>query len=242
MTLSRSIEGTKKKSWFAWVLSILLFKPVVRYHLLGDLLYRYTKEHCERSEWRELGLPPTFASWFNVSIFHVWMLLVRIRTIEDEGLRKAINQRIIDNFFMDIERGVIVTANVTNPIIVGKTNKMLLKTYYGSMAAFDEAFLKGDAALADALYRNLYAFDTENCSAQKLEKVVIYMRRQLYKVDNIDTLPFLTGQWRWEEPPIMPGSTRTPSKEPLLKLYAPIPGHLAENQPHPLAKADTPQL
>lgn len=238
MTLSRSVEGTRKKSWFSWILALIIFKPTVRYHLLGDLLYRYTKEHCERTEWNELGLPPTFASWFNVSIIHVWLLLVRTRSIEDDALRKAITQRIIDNFFLDIERGVIVTANVTNPIIVGKTNKMLLKTYYGSMAALDEAFLKGDAQLADALYRNLYAFDTENCSAQKLEQVVVYMRRQLYKLDNFDNLPFLTSQWRWEEPPIMPGSTRTPTKEPLLKLYPPVPGHLAENQPHPLARKD----
>ena len=236
MTLSRTVEATHQKSWKSWFLSAMLFKPIVRYQLLGDLLYRYTKEHCERVEWNELGLPPTFASWFNVSLLHVWMLLVRTRTIEDDALRKAVNQRIIDNFFLDIERGVIVTANVTNPIIVGKTNKMLLKTYYGSMAALDEAFLKGDAPLADALYRNLYAFDTEHCSAQKLEKVIIYMRRQVYKLDNIETLPYLTGQWRWEEPPIMPGSNRTPSKEPLVKLYPPVPGHLAEDQPHPLEK------
>lgn len=237
VTLSRSVEGTKKESWLAWILSILLFKPVVRYHLLGDLLYRYTKEHCERVEWAELGLPATFASWFNVSLIHVWMLLVRTRTIDNEPLRKAVSQRIIDNFFLDIERGVIVTAQVTNPIIVGKTNKMLLKTYYGSLAALDEAFLKGDAQLADALYRNLYAFDTEKCSAQKLERVVLYMRRQLFKFDNFDTLPFLTGQWRWEEPPIMPGSKRSSSNEPLLKLYPPVPGHYSQDpSPHPLQK------
>lgn len=235
VTLSRSIEGTKQQSWFSWLLSVVLFKPEVRYQLLGDLLYRQTKEHCERVEWAELDLPPTFASWFNVTLLHVWLLLVRTRTIEDELLRKSVAQRIIDNFFLDIERGVIITANVTNPIIVGKTNKMLLKTYYGSLAALDEAFLKGDAQLADALYRNLYAFDTERCSVQKVEKVVRYLRRQLYKLDNVDVLPFLTGQWRWEEPPIMPGSSRTPSNEPLIKLYHPLPSEAVDPKtPHPL--------
>jgi len=240
VTLSRSVEGSKQQSWLSWFLSVMLFKPEVRYQLLGDLLYRQTKEHCERVEWAELGLPATFASWFNVTLLHVWILLVRTRTIEDELLRKSVSQRIIDNFFLDIERGVIITANVTNPIIVGKTNKMLLKTYYGSLAALDEAFLKGDAQLADALYRNLYAFDTEHCSVQKLEKVVRYMRRALYKLDNIEILPFLTGQWRWEEPPIMPGSTRTPSNEPLIKLYRPLPSEVTDPEaPHPLDRASS---
>jgi hypothetical protein len=240
VTLSRSVEGTKQKSWMSWILSKLLFKDEVRYKLLGDLLYRYTKEHCERVEWAEIGLPETFASWFSVSLLHVWVLLVRTRTIENETLRKAINQRIIDNFFIDIERGIVVTANVTNPIIVGKTNKMLLKTYYGSLAALDEAFLKGDAQLADALYRNLFAFDTERCSVQKLEAIVRYLRRALYKLDHIDTLPFLTGQWRWEEPPIMPGSSRKPSTEPLIKLYHPFSPSRAPSatstDPHPLER------
>jgi hypothetical protein len=149
------------------------------------------------------------------------MMLVRIRAIEDVAMRKAVSQRVIDCFFLDIERGIVVTANVTNPIIVGKTNKTLLKTYYGSLAALDEAFLRGDAHLADALYRNLYAFDTEACSAQKLDLMVRYLRRGLYKLDNIDALPLLTAQWRWEEPPIMPGSSRVPSNEPLIRIYVP---------------------
>lgn len=247
VAMSRVIEGTRQESWLSWLLSVAMFQADVRYKLLGDLLYRYTKEHSERVEWSELGLPESFASWFSVTLLHVWLLLVRTRTIENDSLRKTVNQRIIDNFFLDIERGIVVTANVTNPIIVGKTNKMLLKTYYGSLAALDEAFLKGDAQLADALYRNLFAFDTELCSAQKLDRLVRYLRRALYKLDNIDTLPFLTGQWRWEEPPIMPGSSRTPSKEPLIKLYLPYsPSRnvdpLAADTPHPLEQSSKPKL
>lgn len=215
------IELTRTESWTSWILSKLLYKPDVRYHLLADLLYRYTKEHCERVEWKELGIPTTFASWFQVTLIHMWVLLVRTRSVPDKKLRKAMSQRLIDNFFVDVERGIVLTGNVTNPIIVGKSNKTFLKTYYGSMAALDEAFIKGDAALADALYRNLWVFDDEQCSAQKLEVMVRYLRRALYKLDNIEDLPFLTSQWRWEEPPIAPGSKRVPSGEELVKLYPP---------------------
>ncbi|XP_049851004.1 uncharacterized protein LOC126324536 [Schistocerca gregaria] len=195
-----SILNTQEKNWIMR-LAIKLFFRSVSYNVVGQFLYSISKYQSERVEWLQFGIPRSFASWFSVSIIHVWMILVRIRKIEDEQISRALAQRVIDAFFLDIERGIVRKTHVTNPIILGKSNKQFLRSYYGSMTAYDETLVNGDPTLADALYRNLYGLDISSASCQEIEGLVQYIRRTLHKLDNLSNETFLSGNWCWNEPP-----------------------------------------
>lgn len=192
----------------------------MREKTLADVLFRYTKEHCEREDWLDLGIPSTLASWFIMSIIHIWMLLFRLRNLSDKSSETHIKKQIIDSLFFDLERGIVIVGKSSNPFFVGKNNKLFLKSYYGIMAALDESFFQGDAELADCIYRNLYQLNTDTVTAEAVEAMVIYIRKNLYKFDNLPDEFFTKNMWRWEEPPILTKSNRRPKNTPLFQLYS----------------------
>lgn len=55
--------------------------------------------------------PKTFMSWAQVTVLHIWMLIVRIRAFEPNRV-KTWQQHFVDHFFYDAEGKMIHTYKV----------------------------------------------------------------------------------------------------------------------------------
>lgn len=57
-----------------------------------------------------LGLQDNLGNWFNVVMLHMWMVLFRLRNMEDMRTGQSISQFLIDYYFDDVEEGIIKHA------------------------------------------------------------------------------------------------------------------------------------
>ncbi|PWW79530.1 hypothetical protein C7212DRAFT_310451 [Tuber magnatum] len=137
---------------------------------------RFWYDVCDR--------PKTFMSWAQVTVLHMWMLVVRIRAFEPDRV-KTWQQHFVDHLFYDAEGKMIHTYNISN----GGQRKTYLKDLYsqyrGMIAGYDEGLCKGDAVLAAAIWRNI--FDARpGVDVEVLAMVASYVRRVVHGLDKID--------------------------------------------------------
>jgi len=111
-----------------------------------------------------LGLEPTFQRWFAMTVLHLWIVLVRLRLNQEQKF----GQSIFNWFWQDTEERLLATG-FTNQLSLNIALKKYSKIYFGSVVAYDEGLMKGDAVLADALYRNLFAFSAKNNQSQRIK-------------------------------------------------------------------------
>lgn len=65
-------------------------------------------------------------------------------------------QELINHFFIDLELRIRGPYAVTQSRLIKGYMKDLLEQYHGACAAYDEGLIAGDAALAAAIWRNLF--------------------------------------------------------------------------------------
>ncbi|KAK4056911.1 Serine carboxypeptidase 3 [Microbotryomycetes sp. JL221] len=105
--------------------------------------------------YEECSLPPSFQSWFSITTLHVWLLQVRLRSLP-APLGRTYIQELVNHYFIDIEMRIKGPYNVTQSRLIKGYMKDMLEQYHGSCAAYDEGLVSGDAALAAAVWRNLF--------------------------------------------------------------------------------------
>lgn len=132
---------------------------------------------------------------------HVWMLYVRSRKLENKEHEDLLMQRIVDDFFYDVDRGIVLCAGITNVSIVSRSSKQYFDIYGGSLFAYDEAFARNDRIFADALFRNVFSVDPSIATPRKLASLVEYIRKNLQMLDELNDKEFITTSWRWLDPP-----------------------------------------
>ena len=96
--------------------------------------------------------PPTFQSWYQVTVLHMWMIAARMRAIE-KGRVSIWQQHFIDHFFYDSEDKMVKRYGIKSAGQRGGYMKDLYHQYRGMTAAFDEGLMMGDAVLATAIWR-----------------------------------------------------------------------------------------
>lgn len=129
------------------------------------------------------------------------MLYVRSRNLENDSYRDNLMQKIVDDYFYDIDRGIVLSAGVTNFLLVGRASKQFFNNYGGALVAYDESYNVDDAHLAEAIYRNIFGADPNIATPTKLAALVEYVRKNLKMLENLDDRDFLVSNWKWEEPP-----------------------------------------
>lgn len=129
---------------------------------------------------KDFGMNDTFFSWFKVTELHVWMLMVRFMAEGDKG--KVVVQNIVESMWHD----VIVRADKLGPI-ASKIKKSqiieLSQQFNASIIDYDEGILSDDKTLASALWRTFFCLECNN--PEKLEKLLIYVRKQISILDKI---------------------------------------------------------
>lgn len=169
------------------------------YYLCKDQALQYTDEELTPNAkfWYDtLGMPKTFAAWYQVTILHVWMLFVRMRAMPHKEGRNY-QQKLTDKLFKDIELRLSEEMNVLS----GQIRETYMKDFHSQMMgmifSLDEAFARqSDDVLASALWRNIFNGD-KNVDIVKLEALIRYVRMQLYVLDTISDREFGFGDFEF---------------------------------------------
>ncbi|KUJ19162.1 uncharacterized protein LY89DRAFT_683090 [Mollisia scopiformis] len=129
----------------------------------------------------ELGLKPTFSTWSQVTMLHMYLLSARFRCFQPH-IAQPWQQHLLDHFFYDAENKMTINHGMHARGTRNKYLKDLFIQWRGLLAAYDEGLYKGDAVLAAAIWRNVFKAD-ENVDVRSLAQIVSYMRRTLKGLD-----------------------------------------------------------
>lgn len=103
----------------------------------------------------ECSLPPSFQTWFSITTLHIWLLSVRFRSLP-APLGRTYTQELINHFFIDVELRIRGPYAVTQSKLIKGYMRDMLEQYRGSVSAYDEGLVAGDAVLAAAIWRNVF--------------------------------------------------------------------------------------
>lgn len=206
------------------------------YYMCKDQGLQFSDEPLSETAkfWYEtLGLPRTFAMWFQITNLHVWLLFVRMRAMPfKEG--KNYQQKLVDKLFKDIELRLSEELNVLSGRIRDTYMKDFHSQMLGMIFSLDEALAaKSDDVLAAAIWRNIFNGD-KNIDIVKLEAVVRYVRMQLYVLDSISDRAFGFGDFEFVGPNETVELLSEADKEQLRKItnmkYDPPNGKILPSQ------------
>ena len=131
----------------------------------------------------ELGLQPTFSTWSQVTMLHVYVLFARLRNLKGIDA-KVWHQPLLDHFFFDAEQRMETYHNMAARGTRNKYLKDMYTQWRGLIAAYDEGIAKGDAVLAAAIWRNLFKAK-EDVNIKGLAQIVSFTRRTLSGLDAV---------------------------------------------------------
>lgn len=139
-----------------------------------------------------LNLTPTFNTWAQLTFLHMWILTVRLRTFPPEHARHW-HQNLTDHFFYAAEDRMATCHDVASSGTRNRYLKDLYLQWRGALTAYDEGFVKGDAVLAAAIWRNIFGCRA-GIDAEHLALLVEWTRRSLQFVDRMDAEAISAGQ------------------------------------------------
>ncbi|KAI1144494.1 ubiquinol-cytochrome C chaperone-domain-containing protein [Hypoxylon sp. FL0543] len=137
-----------------------------------------------KTMWHEdFKLPPTFSTWSQVTMLHMYLVFARLRNLEREAARSW-QQQLVDHFFFDAEEKMDLTHGISSRGVRQRYLKDLFVQWRGIIAAYDEGVIKGDPVLAAAVWRNVFKA-REDVDVRALAAVVSWMRLCLKMLDQI---------------------------------------------------------
>lgn len=104
---------------------------------------------------QECALPPTFQTWFQVTLLHAYLLTVRFRALP-MPLGRTYTQELVNQVFLDGEERMKGAYNVHQGSLIQGYMRDMLHQYHGGVTALDQGIVASDAVLAAAIWRNLF--------------------------------------------------------------------------------------
>ncbi|KAF2100607.1 hypothetical protein NA57DRAFT_74209 [Rhizodiscina lignyota] len=159
----------------------------------------------------DLGLQPTFSTWAQITMLHMYLLTTRFRLFPADHVQKW-NQHLTDHFFFHAETRMETLHRITARQIRNAYLKDLFVQWRGLTAAYDEGLVRGDAALAGAVWRNVWkAAGNETLGRGEVKReeevdwvgvamVVSWMRREVQRLDGMVDEQVTSGQVGWDSP------------------------------------------
>ncbi|KAI1476422.1 ubiquinol-cytochrome C chaperone-domain-containing protein [Daldinia eschscholtzii] len=137
-----------------------------------------------KTMWHEdFKLPPTFSTWSQITMLHLYLVFARLRNLESEATRSW-QRQLTDHFFFDAEERMDLTHGISSRGLRHRYLKDLFIQWRGVIAAYDEGVIKGDAVLAAAVWRNVFKA-REDIDVRALSAIVSWMRLCLKMLDQI---------------------------------------------------------
>lgn len=139
-----------------------------------------------KSWWfEEIGLQPTFSTWSQVTYLHMYLLIVRLRGLDDQASFQNYQRYLLEHFSHAAEDKMLIYHGMAARGIRNRYLKDLFLQWRGLLAAYDEGLVKGDAVLAGAVWRNLFKGD-EKVDWIKVAEVVAFIRRSISLLGDVE--------------------------------------------------------
>lgn len=130
----------------------------------------------------EFKLPPTFSTWSQVTMLHLYLVVVRLRCLEKDAWQ-AWQTQLVNHFFQHAEDLMEVNHGMSRMIRSRHLNA-LFQTWRGVILAYDEGLVKGDAVMAAAVWRNVFR-SSEDVDMRHVAAIVMWMRMTLRSLDEL---------------------------------------------------------
>ncbi|KAI1878186.1 uncharacterized protein JN550_000368 [Neoarthrinium moseri] len=171
---------------------------------------------------KDFDLPPTFSTWSQVTMLHLYLVYARLRNLPPDAARSW-QKQLTDHFFFDAEERMDVTHGISARGLRHRYLKDLFVQWRGVILSYDEGVARGDAALAAAVWRNVYKARPD-VDVRHLAAVTAWVRLSLKSLDQMpdDALFFSAA-----------GVFRTPASHQLALVDAPareLEGLLPQSQ------------
>lgn len=139
--------------------------------------------------YRSFGVPDTLDGRFDMIVLHAFLVLHRLK--RDGQGQGAVAQALFDLMFADMDASLRELG--VGDLSVGKKIRQMATGFYGRVAAYEEGLgAPDDAALRDALARNLYG--TVEPAPAQVASMAGYVRRQAVALGAVPAERFLAGQ------------------------------------------------
>ncbi|KAI1821358.1 hypothetical protein F4861DRAFT_475171 [Xylaria intraflava] len=131
----------------------------------------------------DFKLPPTFSTWSQVTMLHMYLVFARLRNLDADAARSW-QAQLVDHFFFDAEERMDVNHGISSRAMRSRYLKDLFVQWRGVVAAYDEGVAKSDAVLASAVWRNVFKA-REDIDLRHLASIVSWMRLSLKMLDQM---------------------------------------------------------
>ncbi len=167
---------------------------------LVDGLYLALSDASRRPGfYADLGVPDTVEGRFDLLTLHAYVALRRLKALPPPAGDLA--QDLVDAIFRHFDMALRELG--VGDISVPKRMKDLAGAFYGRGKAYEQA-LGDDAALVEALSRNLFAGRPSVAAAPAL--MASYVRSAIASLDGADFEAFVTARLPFPPPPSPPGA------------------------------------
>lgn len=120
-----------------------------------------------RSFYVDYGVPDTVEGRFDMIVLHLVLVLRRLK--QGSPALQAAGQEVFNLFCRDIDHNFREMG--VGDLAVPKQMRRVGEAFYGRAAAYEQALLRGDEELAEALTRNIFGK-----SAQGAQRLALYVR------------------------------------------------------------------
>jgi cytochrome b pre-mRNA-processing protein 3 len=134
-----------------------------------------------------LGVPDTLDGRFELVALHAFLVMHRLKSAESAA--RDLAQSLFDAMFADFDRSLRELG--TGDLSVGREVRRMAEAFYGRAAAYERG-LAGDAALGEALARNLYG--TTTATPASLAAMARYVESALATLRQATTAALLAGR------------------------------------------------
>lgn len=134
------------------------------------------------------GVPDSIDGRFDMIVLHAFLVMRRLRDAGPDG--ETLSQALFDEMFADMDRSLREMG--VGDMGIGRKVRAMGKAFMGRVKAYEEALEEGDAALEEALTRNLYR--SAPPSAESLAAMASYVRRETAALKSFPVAALLAGE------------------------------------------------
>jgi len=147
----------------------------------------------------ELDVPDTPDGRYDMIMIHAFLLLQRLKN--DHQSTEELGQAFFDLMFDDMDKNLREMG--AGDIGVSHRIKDMAKAFYGRIAAYEAGLREGEAALQEALRRNVYRKSSP--SDAQVSALAGYLRDQSAALSAQALSVFTAGRFEFKDIPEPPG-------------------------------------
>jgi cytochrome b pre-mRNA-processing protein 3 len=117
-----------------------------------ELYTAIVKQSRQPAFYSDCAVPDSVDGRFDLIVLHVFLVMNRLKKEHERSAE--LSQALFDLLFLDMDQSLREMG--VGDVGVGKRIKAMVQGFYGRISAYDTALSAGQAALGDALRRNLY--------------------------------------------------------------------------------------